>query len=148
MLNRIISVILGLAILGLIFFAVMGILSKTKTKTVTEVQPISPPVQTVADPHLAPGAQTVQKPGADGQKKVTYKITTDKKTGKEIKRQQTSEKVLVAAQPKVLAVSTTSTPQTGPEDAAPLFVVAMAGAYIWYLRSQRKLRMAHLRRSV
>lgn len=66
-------------------------ISRNGTSIITVTQPIAPPVQTIQDPTMNEGTQTVTTPGVAGSEIVTYKVT--KHNGVEVNRVQMSVQV-------------------------------------------------------
>jgi uncharacterized protein YabE (DUF348 family) len=84
-------------------------ISRTGVMVISQQEPIAPPVQTVDDPTLAQGTQTVVDPGTPGAQMVTYRVT--KKNNQEVSREQLSVQVITDAKPKIIKIGTKQPPQ-------------------------------------
>ncbi|MFF0816011.1 transglycosylase family protein [Rhodococcus sp. NPDC003318] len=78
--------------------------TRIRTENRTETQPMAPPEQRIEDPAMKMSQTVEEQPGAPGLRDVTIAVTTV--NGVETGRQELSENVITAAQPKVVRVGT------------------------------------------
>jgi uncharacterized protein YabE (DUF348 family) len=83
-------------------------ISRNGTSIITVTQTITPPVQTIQDPTMNEGTQTVTNPGTPGEETVTYRVT--KHNGVETDRVQLSVQITTQAVAKVVRVGTKQLP--------------------------------------
>ncbi|MFD4291725.1 transglycosylase family protein [Rhodococcus sp. NPDC058532] len=76
--------------------------TRIRTENRTETQPVAPPEQRVEDPTMNMSRTVQESPGAPGLRDVTVAVTTV--NGVESGREELSENVITAAQPKVVRV--------------------------------------------
>ncbi|WP_433610846.1 transglycosylase family protein [Prescottella agglutinans] len=84
------------------------VVTRNRTETRTEAQPIPAPEHRVDDPELEQGKTTVENPGAPGERTVTATVTTV--NGAETHRQELSSSVVREATPAVVRVGTKAKP--------------------------------------
>lgn len=78
--------------------------TRIRTENRTETQPVAPPEQRIEDPEMKMSQTVEEQPGTPGLRDVTLAVTTV--NGVETGRQELSENVIAAAQPKVVRVGT------------------------------------------
>lgn len=83
-------------------------ISRNGTSIITVTQAITPPVQTIQDPTMNEGDQTVTNPGTPGQETVTYRVT--KHNGVETGRVQLSVQITQQPVAKVVRQGTKPLP--------------------------------------
>ncbi|WP_305094206.1 resuscitation-promoting factor [Prescottella sp. R16] len=95
------------------------VVTRSRTESRTETQPIAPPEHRVDDPGLEQDTTTVERPGVPGERTVTVSVTTV--NGVETARQELSSSVLREAEPAVVRVGTKPKPS----------VPAVANGSVW-----------------
>ncbi|CAM2783535.1 resuscitation-promoting factor [Prescottella defluvii] len=95
------------------------VVTRNRTETRTETQPIQVPEHRVDDPELEQGKTTVENPGAAGERTVTVTVTSV--NGAETHRQELSSEVVREAAPAVVRVGTKPKPS----------VPSVAGGSVW-----------------
>lgn len=83
-------------------------ISRNGQSIITVTQPIAPPVQTIQDPTMNAGSQTVTTPGSPGSEIVTYRVT--KHNGVEVGRVQLSVQITTQPVAKVVRQGTKTLP--------------------------------------
>jgi uncharacterized protein YabE (DUF348 family) len=71
---------------------------------VTETQKIAFKTERIDDPYLAKGEERVERDGIDGEKIITYEVTTD--NGKEVSKKKVKEKIAKEPVSKIIKVGT------------------------------------------
>lgn len=78
--------------------------TRIRTETVTETEPVTPPENKTDDPHLTTGRKIVKKPGQPGSTEVTYEVTTV--NGEQTEKKKVNEDVRVEPIAAEVAVGT------------------------------------------
>ncbi|WP_137723525.1 resuscitation-promoting factor [Prescottella subtropica] len=95
------------------------VVTRHRTETRTETQPIAPPEQRVDDPELEQDTTTVERPGVPGERTVTVSVTTV--NGSETARRELSSELGREAEPAVVRVGTKPKPS----------VASVAAGSVW-----------------